>query len=70
MLNAERCKSLVFQLDSKGAKARKYFGSRQELSNGYLLFTRKNQCRYSRERALKVRKTISQKLENVRKNIG
>ena len=54
---------MVFQLDSRGAKACKSCTSRQELSNGYFLFSCKIRLRYSRERASQSLPKISQKLE-------
>ena len=55
---------MVFQLDSQGAKVCKSCRSRQELSNGYLLFTCKIWLRYSRggasESLPKVRKKSEQ----------
>ena len=42
---------MVFQLDCKGANARKSCRSRQELSNEHLVFTFKNRRRYSRGRS-------------------
>ena len=40
---------MVSRLESQGAKVCKSCRSRQELSNEYLVFTRKNRRRYSRE---------------------
>ena len=53
ILNAERC----------AKKAGQSCSSREELSNEYLVFTCKNQRRYSRKQASQSLSKISQKLE-------